>query len=583
MNLQKKSSLGSPLTRYFAFLERRSRGDRFIFHFALIAVFVSLFYVLVTANTHYITSVPTSGGTLVEGIVGTPRFVNPVLAITRADHDMVALIYSGLVKLDVEGNLVPDLAESIDVSEDGRTYSVTLRSDVRFHNGDTLTARDVAYTISLIQNPDLKSPLRGNWDGVLVEEISERELKIVLEEAYPPFIENLTVGILPRSIWDELPTEQLPFSLNNTEPIGTGPYEVNDVLRSKSGLINAYKLTKAPYAYEYPNIETLVFNFYQNEEDLLTALESNKIAGTPSLSPESLQKINQNTYTIIEKPLPRTFSVFFNQNKSSSLRDDAVRDALNTAIDRDALIASVLDGHGIPITTPVPPGFIALESGDISPETTEYESRIEQARAILTAGGWKRADDGSWKKEIDGEEVTLSVALSTANTDLFDNTALFIANIWQEVGVQVRVDQFEQTDLVQAIIRPRNFEALLFGNDIGRALDLYPFWHSSQKDDPGLNIAQYTNIDADALLEKIRVETDTAVRTQYIASFADIITKELPAVFLYTPTFTYVLDKNVTATNLTRISKPSERFANIDSWHITMNNLWPVFKTTTTN
>ena len=565
------------MTRYFAFLERRSVGDRLLFHAALIAVCASLFYIILDANTRYMTTVPGSGGTLVEGIVGTPRFVNPVLAITRADHDMVALIYSGLMKIDPAGNLVPDLAEEITLSEDGRTYNVRLRQNVKFHNGQQLTARDVAYTIALIQNPDLKSPLRGNWEGVLVEELGEYELNIVLEEAYTPFLENLTVGILPRSLWDELPTEQLPFSQHNTEPIGTGPYYVSDALRSKSGLINAYKLSAYNNHGMQPKIDTLVFNFYQTEEELIEALAANEIASTPSLSVESLNAVDTDDYTVIEKPLPRTFSIFFNQNRSSALRDSSARKALSVAINRDELIDQTLAGYGIPIDSPVPPGFLAIESENTSTLESAEDTKIAQAVKILTDGGWEKNGNGVWEKEIDEEIVELSVALSTANTTLFDTAATYIQERWETLGVQVLVEQYEQTDLVQAIIRPRSFEALLFGNDIGRSVDLYPFWHSSQKNDPGLNIAQYTNIDADALLTKARSATDEIERAEAITEFENIITEELPAVFLFTPTFSYVVDTDVTITNLAKISTPSERFANIDQWHMTANALWPVF------
>lgn len=565
------------MTRYFAFLERRSVGDRLLFHMALVCLGIALFYFLLDVNTRHLTTVPGSGGTLVEGIVGTPRFVNPVLAITRADHDMVALVYSGLMKLDENGNIVPDLAESVTLSDDRQTYNVKLRQNVQFHNGERLTARDVAYTIALIQNPDLKSPLRGNWEGVLVEELGEYELNIVLEEAYAPFIENLTVGILPRALWDELPTEQLPFSQHNTEPVGTGPYYVSDALRNNSGLINAYKLSAYHNQGSNPNIDTLVFNFYQTEEELLEALEENEIASTPSLSVESLGEINTSDYNIIEKPLPRTFSIFFNQNRSTAMRDSAVREALSTAINRDTIIDQVLAGHGIPIYSPVPPGFIAIESENAPVLESAEDTRIQQAREILEDGGWTQNDSGTWEKEIDEETIALSVTLSTANTSLFDHTASIVQQSWEELGVTVQVDEYEQTDLVQAIIRPRSFEALLFGNDIGRSVDLYPFWHSSQKDDPGLNISQYTNIDTDVLLERAREATDETERVESITRFNEIVTEELPALFLFTPTFSYVVDTNVTVTNLGKLSTPSERFANIQSWHMTADALWPVF------
>lgn len=564
---QQKPSL---LNRYFAFLQRRSISDRVFFHIALLAVFASVMYAALTINANYLTTVPSSGGTLVEGIVGTPRFVNPVLAISRADHDMVALIYSGLLKIDEDGNLANDVAESIEISEDGRTYHIKLKEGVRFHDGSELTARDVSYTIALIQNPDLKSPLRGNWEGVLVEELGEYELNIVLEEAYTPFMENLTVGILPRSIWDELPTEQLPFSQHNTEPIGSGPYQIEDVMRSTSGLINAYKLHSFASSELHPNITNLHFKFYQNEDELLTALKNKEIAGTPSLSTGVLSQLQTDAYTIIESALPRTFAIYFNQNKSSMLRDESVRKALSASIDREELIATVLDGYGIPITTPVPEIFLPVEFASSSKASTT------RPETILVEGGWTKVD-GFWEKEIDDVPMRLEVVLTTSNTPLFDSVATYVGQQWQELGVAVTINQFEQADLVQGIIRPRDFQALLFGADIGRSIDVYPFWHSSQKDDPGLNIAQYTNIDADAYLEDIRTATDTEEKVTAIQNFEALIADEMPAVFLFVPTFAYVLENDVTTVPMQRLGKPSERFANISQWHIKSHNLWPIF------
>lgn len=554
-------------------MERRKTSDKLFFTLALIATASSLLYALFTANALYTTSVPTAGGTLVEGIVGTPRFVNPVLAITRADHDMVALVYSGLMKIDTDGNLVNDIAESITSSEDGTTYTITLRKGVRFHNGTELTAKDVLFTIGLIQNPDLKSPLRGAWDGVVLEELGDYELSITLREAHKPFLENLTVGILPRELWDELPIEQIPFSQNNTEPIGSGPYRVHDVMRSKSGLINAYELSAFGGSDYDPNITTVVFNFYQNEQELLEALRNKEIASTPSLSTENFSQVDTDTYEVVQTPLPRTFAVYFNQNKSAALRDLSARKALDAAIDKQALVDAVLQGYGIPTDSPIPTGFAAVESAS----STQRLNGTEAAAQILKDGGWKQNSAGIWEKSVNDETITLSVKLTTANTPIFEKTATYVADAWRTLGVEVQVDQFEQTDLVQSVIRPRDFQALLYGADIGRQIDLYPFWHSSQKHDPGLNIAQYTNIDVDAHLAKLRtLQDEQEIQTRLLAIDA-IIQDELPAVFLFVPTFGYVIDKDVSTTPLIRISKQSERFANIAQWHIKSNKLWPIF------
>lgn len=551
-------------------------SDRLIIQLLLASVLISAFWFFIALNNNFVTNIPTSGGTLVEGIVGTPRFVNPVLAITRADKDVVALVYSGLMKHTEDGTLAPDIAKEITVSEDGRVYHITLRDDVYFHNGIQLTVKDIAYTIALIQNPELKSPLRGNWERVLIEELGDFEMNIVLEEAYAPFIENLTVGILPREIWDELPTEQLPFSQNNTEPIGTGPYKVADVLRSKTGLISGYKLTAVDHYAVTPNIDTIVFNFYQNEEALIKALNDKMIASTAGLSNTALENVNTDVYTIIEQALPRTFTIYFNQNKSIPLRDKAVREALNTAIDKQDLINQLLDGYGVPTNSPIPPGFGPAILDELS-DTEENIDHLTKAKSILSSSGWSQNGDGKWVKEINDSEVVLSIALTTANTPLFDEVATYVAEQWSKLGVEVSISQFEQADLVQAIIRPRSFEALLFGADIGRAVDLYPFWHSSQKDDPGLNIAQYTNIDADALLERIRTTKDAEAEADDIVELISLLNASTPAIFLFTPTFGYVIDKDVHVAPLVKMDNQSNRFTNIEKWHIKSNKVWPIF------
>lgn len=334
-------------------IESARPSDRLILRSLFFAAIGCFVWGILLYNQAFVVSTPVPGGTVVEGVVGIPRFVNPVLAVTRADQDMSALLFSGLMKINTEGILIPDLAESITRSDDGKTYNIIMRRDNLFHDGTPLTARDVAFTIGLIQNPDLKSPLRGNWAGVTVEEISEYELNIVLDEAYTPFIENFTVGIIPRHIWSELPLEQIPFSQRNTEPIGSGPFSLEKVVRNDAGLIETYELERAESDVK---LEALTIRFYQNEDDLTKAFSEGKLTSTTNLRAADIGTlVDTNVYNIIEKPLPRVFALFFNQNKSVALRDAAVREALDLAIDRNALVDTVLSGYGVPTDTPLPP------------------------------------------------------------------------------------------------------------------------------------------------------------------------------------------------------------------------------------
>ncbi|MBP6881441.1 MAG: peptide ABC transporter substrate-binding protein [Candidatus Pacebacteria bacterium] len=575
-----KHSSDQSLTFFDRFLHRIEgvpASDRSLLRIVLFVVIGAVIWLALAVNQQFSEVVPTRGGSITEGIIGTARFVNPILALTRADQDVTALVYSGLMKIAPDGTLVNDVAESITTSEDGLTYNITLRKDVTFHDGTPLTARDVVYTVHLIQDPDLKSPLRGNWTNVTATEVNEYELTIALDESYAPFIENFTVGIMPAHLWSDLPIEQLPFSQLNTEPIGTGPFQVTAARRDTSGIINHYTLSAYRNSANDPNIDTIELEFFQNEEQLLLALHEKKIDATAYLSPEHIADVIDSGYRLVEEPLPRTFGIFFNQNRSTALRDPAAREALTAALDRNKLIESTLSGYGVPSYAPTAFGSATIESSSSITEATTT-TQTEQVIATLESNGWTKNNLGLWEKKIDKENVTLSVTIKTSNTPLFASLVDSITKQWEAIGVQVVTEQFEQTGLVQSVIRPRDFEALLFGLDMSRSYDLYPFWHSSQQNDPGLNVAQYANVEVDKLLEKAHDEQYGPTRLETLQTASTIIVNERPAIFLFQPTFTYVISPNMTVAKMTNLGRPTDRFSNVTQWHTENDSLWPIFR-----
>ena len=575
MTLHKKPSY-SLIDRFLNLIENLPGSDRFLVRLAFFAVIATGIWFIFTLNQQHSSTVPTAGGSFTEGIIGTPRFVNPVLASTKTDEDVAALIYSGLMKVDPDGNLVNDAAESIAVSEDGLTYTIKLRKDVYFHDGTPLTAKDVAFTIHLIQNPDLKSPLRGNWNDVTVNQINDYELTVTLTEPYSPFKENFRLGILPSHIWDKLSVSQLPFSQLNTEPIGSGPYKLDKVSRDDTGLIKSYTLIANHKSVNPPKIDSVVLSFFKNEDELLNAIRNGEIDNTAYLSKKDIKSVLNKNKRLIEEPLPRVFGIFFNQNRSPVLRDKSVRRALSAAIDRQDLVNETLYGFGVPISTPTV--FSQPELKSTNDSASDSTSTPETVAEILTAGGWTLNDKGIWEKEIDDENTELRITIKTRNTPLFDSLLSKITKAWSDNGIIVTTEQFEQTDLVQTVIRPRDFEALLFGLDMSRSYDLYPFWHSSQQDDPGLNIAQYANVEVDNLLDLARKEQSPEKRKELLLKASQIITEDNPAIFLFQTSMTYVIADNINPTAMKQLGRQSDRFYNIADWHAKTESLWGVFR-----
>lgn len=542
-------------------------------------IFVSIFVIsglslLYKVNKLFLVEVPDYGGQLIEGVIGSPRFINPLLATSDIDKDLTTLVYSGILRLDTNGKLVPELAESYEISSDSLTYTVTLKDDLYFHDGEKLTTDDIIFTIEKVQDPELKSPRENNWSGVKVEKIDERTISFTLRQTYSPFIQNLTFGILPKHIWKTASIEEFPFSQLNINPVGSGPYKVDSITYTSGGFPSEYHLKSFDkYNLGKPYITNLIIKSYKNEKDLIDAYKNGNIDSLHSVATKQLPSLQIKNDDVKLSLLPRVFGVFFNQNIATVFVNKEVRNALNVATDKQEIIDKVMSGYGQVIDGPVPPKVI--ESSN-TPEMTD-EERIEKAKNILTNNGWKQNDLGLFQKKDKKGTIDLSFSISTGNAPELKETAFLLKEQWEKIGAEVEVKIFEIGDLNQNIIRPRKYDSLLFGEIIGKEMDLYPFWHSSQRNTPGLNIALYTNIKVDKILENIRKTTDSELQKTYFDNFNKEIKSDIPAVFTYSPYFIYIIPKKVQNVGLGTLTNPSERFSDVFKWYIETNNVWKIF------
>jgi len=528
--------------------------------FAFISVGAFIFW----AGALYVTStnvVPEAGGEYTEGIAAQPRYINPILSQTsEADADLTAIIYDGLFRVDASGHLAKRLASDYSISDDGKTYTVTLRQGARWHDGEEVTADDVLFTIQSIQNPAYKSPLRTNWLSVDVTEADKYTLIFTLKKPYFGFLENLTVGILPKHIWENIAPENFLLADYNLAPIGSGPYRFFDSEKDSSGNMVSYELRAFPeYFAGAPYISKVTFHFYPDEASLIDAYNRKEIFGINTITPNSLSSLEERKSTrVYDISIPRIFGVFFNTTKSVPLAYGEVREALALASDRDAIIRGALQGKGQPAYT----AFLPFMDGYASDLDIPSLNK-EQANSILDDAGWKRGDDGV---RVKGDTV-LAFTIATPNWPELVKTADLLKSQWSEIGVRVDVQVLGVADLQQNVIRSRSYDALLFGEAAMTQSDPYSFWHSSQKQD-GLNLAVFDNKDADDVLLSIRESLDDSERQSDYRSFQEILLKENPAVFLYSPTYLYVVNSTVKGIDVKNIDMPSDRFNGIKDWYI---------------
>ena len=254
---------------------------------------------------------PAIGGVLREGTIGDPRFINPLYASSDTDRDLTRLVFSGLIRYDGDGNVAMDLAEAVEANPDGKAYTVRLKPDLLWHDGESLDADDVIFTIKTIQDQEYKSPLRANWQGVAIEKLNDASVRFSLRQPYAPFMGNLTVGILPEHLWRKIPRETAILSDLNLKPAGSGPYRFRRFTRREDGTITSITLERnRDYHLEGPYLKEIRFSFYAGEAALLAAYRHNDIDGFAFLSAASIEEIRPLDARIHELKLPKIFSAF---------------------------------------------------------------------------------------------------------------------------------------------------------------------------------------------------------------------------------------------------------------------------------
>ena len=218
--------------QFFRVLSKKEKIIFSVFFIVFLTSFILLFTNLYFQKTKV---VPARGGTYIEGVIGQPRYINPVYANSDIDRDLIQLVFSGLMKYNKNLEIVPDLVQSYEISPDKKIYTFYLKENLTWQDKESLTAEDVIYTIKLIQDSAYNSPLRKNWVGVKVEKLGELTVQFTLQQPYASFLENCTVKILPKHIWQDIDPENFGLEIYNLKPIGSGPYKVKEIKQNNHG------------------------------------------------------------------------------------------------------------------------------------------------------------------------------------------------------------------------------------------------------------------------------------------------------------------------------------------------------------
>ena len=501
-----------------------------------------------------------SGGVYVEGVIGNISTLNPLLAASEPEQAVSRLLFSSLYNYDVTGALHTDLAESMTVKDD-KVYTIKLRNAV-WHDGKKLTAEDVVYTINLIKNPQVRSPLRVNWLDISARAIDDSTVEFMLPAVYAGFSHALTFPVIPKHILQSVSPSSMREADFSSNPVGSGPFAVKRVQTSEStsstDVVRMEPNTK--YYGAVSTLSRLELRAYGNESLLVKAVNSGEVSAASGLSLSAADNIKSKQYSTKHWLLNKGVYLLMN-NRSQTLQDARVRRALRYATDTSSIRATVGDNVAR-LDTPILQSQIAQKL----PAAPDYN--LDKAKALLKEAGWTY-NQGQWKGK-DGRPLAVAVTTSSGR-DEYKKIVDVLKQQWSKLGVDVQLREIDTssttTSFVQSVLQPRDYDALLYELELGADPDVFAYWHSSQASASGYNFANYSNRTVDNDLVGGRSRTNSALRAAKYIQFVNQWLNDAPAIGLYQSVGSYVLNNGASIVEPRgSLNTMNDRYADVTTW-----------------
>ncbi len=502
------------------------------------------------------------GGTYAEGVIGRLDTLNPIYASTQSERSASYLLFSSLLRYDRDNNLEADLAESWKVSDDGKIYTISLRKDAVWHDGKPVTAKDVAFTLKLIKNPQTRSTLYRTWQDISVKAIGKYALEFTLPSAYAPFPHALTFGILPEHVLENVTPARLRENQFNRDPIGSGPFEFTSIqiINPDADRVVLQAERNEAYYRGPVKLDRYQIHTFQDHDDLRQGFMSREINAASELTQSDIRTITDQlpTSVVNDAPLYNGTYAFF-QTDRPILSDLAVRKALLKATDRRTIQKDVAD-------------FASTLDGPLLPEQIAGLSDLKQAdfdvtgaKADLEAAGWVLKN--GTVREKDGQKLQLSVIAPRSGD--FPEVLEKISMQWRSVGVDVKTQIVDTKTFEQNILTPRAYDVLIYELALGADPDVFAYWHSSQASVRGFNLSNYKSAVSDDALLSARGRSETNLRSAKYRGFYEQWLKDTPAIALYRPHLRYIAtDSSVSVDRNQPVIDTVNRFNNLDEWTV---------------
>lgn len=480
---------------------------------------------------------PNPKGQVIIGSIGEIETLNPALSEQAAETQLLNGIFSKLLRLDNHGQFLPDLAlevptvENDGISKDGLTITFRLRPNVKWHDGQPLTAEDVKFTWELHMHPDVQVVSRAGFETI--DSIATPDTQTVVMNLKRSEADFLTTwaapegSILPKHILSQYaPSEITKTHRFSQSPIGSGPFKFKEWKDGEYVLLEA----NTEYYGDGPYLAKVIQKVVPDSNTLLTQLRTGEV-DIVQVQPNQYELAKAIPHVKVDlNPASIYQHITLNFDKVPAFKDKLVRQALSYAIPRYLIVQSICKDVAVPATASIAPISWAY-----NPNIKPYPYDLQKANQLLDAAGWKMTSSGI--REKDGAKLTFTISTNSGNITR-EQIEQVLQQEWKKIGVDLVIQNYEATTFFGDILNYRKFDAALFAWITGSDPNEIFSYHSRQIPTPennweGQNYSGYINPEMDELQVKGLTTFDQEERQKIYYRVQEICHDELPMLYLY--------------------------------------------------
>ena len=534
-----------------------------IIEWVLLVVVVFLFTVvqMMWYGDSYHTDAFVSGGDYTEAVLGEVKSMNPLYASNSAEKTLSRLLFANLVSPDNSGHIKGELAKTVKMDNTGKIWTVTLRDNLQWSDGEPIVADDIIYTVDLIRDKTAKTTISADFSHVTTKKINDKTVEFTLPSTYVDFMDTLEFPLLPKHILGEVSPALVYESDFSKHPVVSGPFVLNAMQAATATQLNTFTIylnRNTKYFMTSTKLDTFTLKTYKNRDDIITALNASDATATAELGLDSAGSLRDNISSR-ESLLNGGVFAFIN-TKSDNLENKALRQAIakgvNLATVREGIDDSQLLNYPI----------LERQEKLNYPELTKYD--LDEAKALIEKAGFKYNDNGKILNK-DGVPVILNAVVQ--KRDVITRTAERFVEELKKIGFEVNLNIYDESqttaDFFTTVVRPRDYDILFYEVDLGVSADPFVYYSSTQASTGGWNFSNYSNGLVDDALLSAHTTTNMNTRKAKYEYFLKAWVSDVPAIGLYQSSLKYYYSQNVDiySENL-QMTDVLDRFNDVRYW-----------------